>query len=361
MSEPSNECLTSSETTNPNSQSNNESQAQSKPIEPETSEAVKEVETALNQIAEAKAGPRKFKASIFVAIPNMIDVNAGLVNKLFVYACQDKYRVAFRLFSEVRFHDHVRNRIGAAFLKSDCEYLAMFDADTDPHPNFLSLTDEGKDVHSGNVFCYVKKSLMPSIWESADCEECFCRKKWLDEGVVHDPEMFRGNNDRGLDRWNPFIQRWEKYCTKHQMLPGIKCRCKGTGRDPWVFKTHRKATGQAGKFRVDSVGAAALLIKRSTLEDVPFPWFQFLYKDCREIILTEDHFFCWKAQCFGKEIWADGQMASHHYKTINLLEFNNKLVEAFNAGKAHGEKAISPLIVSPNDATIRDVKRTKVR
>ena len=96
-----------------------------------TFQEVESLEAQLNEVAKQAAPPPGAK-KVFIAIPNMIDVNAMLVNKLFMYAMQHEFAVRFQIVPEVRFHDHARNRIAVTFMESDADYLVMVDADVDP-------------------------------------------------------------------------------------------------------------------------------------------------------------------------------------------------------------------------------------
>jgi hypothetical protein len=286
-------------------------------------------------------------AKIMIAVPNMVDINSMLVQKLFFYAMNPSYRVRFHILSEVRHHDHARNRIVEEFLRmADAQFLLMIDADVDTHPQLLDLAKLDKDVIAGNVFCWINGQLIPSIWQRGDCEQCRCLKIWQEEGKVHDPSQYRIRaTDLGtcegkgvLQRWNPFRQMYQDYATRESILEGQACRCQGTGRDPWVYQMHRDCIGRPDLIEVDSVGGAATMIARRVLEKMQLPWFSFLYKEIREMLLTEDHFFCWRAKLEGFQVWAHCQMACSHYKRIDLLQVNNVMVQAYNNGIETGKQ-----------------------
>ena len=336
----------------------------------EIPEEFREQEKILNVEAERAQVPADAKR-IMIAVPNMVDVNTGLVNKLFMFAMNQKFRVKFHLVSEVRHHDHCRNRIAEAFLGTDADYLLSIDADVYPHINILNLADLDKDIVAGNVFCWINNNLMPSIWKRAECEQCRCLKIFMEKGIVHDPSQYRisvtgvgdGANSSFMQRWNPFRQAYEPFANKSGLLPGVNCRCRGTGLDPFVYRVHPECIGQAGLMEVDSVGGAATMVARRVFEKMHLPWYQFLYKEIRELMLTEDHFFCWRAKLEGFKIWADPQMACSHYKRVDLLGVNNQMVRAFTIG-VESVKGKGPVLNPPDPESsliampsVRDVAR----
>jgi hypothetical protein len=75
-----------------------------------------------------------------------------------------------------------------------------------------------------------------------------------------------------------------------------------------------------------------MMISRRVFERMQPPYFQFLYRPDRSILLTEDHFFCWKARESGMEIWADAQMWCTHYKKIDLFQVNQLMQKVFMKG-----------------------------
>lgn len=301
---------------------------------------IESLSAQLNQAEQQVPKPESgIVARIMIAIPNMVDINSMLVQKLFYYAMNPQYRCKFHILSEVRHHDHARNRIVEKFLtEKDTDYLLMIDADVDTHPNLLDLAKLDKDVISGNVFCWINGNLVPSIWQRGDCEQCRCLGIWFKEGKIHDPSQYRISNKGLFQRWNPFRSIYQDYADKEKILEGQDCRCRGTGRDPWVYQMHRDCIGTQNLIEVDSVGSAALLVARRVFEKMQLPWFSFFYKEIREMMLTEDHFFCWRAKLEGFQVWADCQMACSHYKRIDLLQVNNLLVQAYHRGMENQKK-----------------------
>jgi hypothetical protein len=230
----------------------------------------------------------------------------------------------------------------------------MIDADVDPHQNILSLANLGKDISSGNVFCWINGVLMPSIWERAECEQCRVVKIFMESGKNHDETQYKVI-DEVLYRWNPFQQVYTAFANRDGILEGQKCRCKGTGMDPFVYRVCKDVVGEAKLQKVDSVGAAAIMIHRKVFEKMPFPWFRFLYRESGEILLTEDHYFCWKAGELGLEVWADPQLACHHYKTVDLLQLNQAINMAYNLGAK--QQAERSSVIIPTSEEIAAVKK----
>jgi hypothetical protein len=295
---------------------------------------------ALNEIAREKpraAGAKK----VFIAIPNMNQICVGLVAKLFHFAMQRKYDPWFHFVTEKRHTDFARNKIVEAFLEGKCDYLMMIDADVDPHKDILSLIDHDKQIMSGNVFCWINGELMPSIWQRAECEQCRNLKIYMQEGKVHDATQYR-EKDGILERWNPFRQMYVPFANREGMLPELKCRCRGTGIDPFVFRTFQKLGKDMQK--VDSVGSASLFVRRDVFDKIPFPWFRFLYRESGEILVTEDHYFCWKAMECDIDIWAHPQMWCSHYKTVDLLQLTATINKAYEAGKK-SQKVTQSIII----------------
>lgn len=301
--------------------------------------------------------PKK-PVEIFVGLPSMCERNDALTARLLQWTQDARYRLWLHILTEKRHHDFARNMLCESFLESPCQWMLMLDADVEPHPNLLKLVTYGKDIIAGNVNCWINGHLMSSIWQLAECEECRVTKIFLETGKIHDPSQYRiGSEKNTLLRWNPFTNAWNALILRGER--NHRCRCKGTGFDPWVFKTHQSLIGNQEALKVDSVGAAALLIHRRVLEKTERPWFSFLYKPSREILLTEDHYFCWKAQMSGFEVWADPNLPCSHFKAVNLLEVHNALNEAVIAGMKH-QKNIDDAkssIVIPSPEEIAAVER----
>lgn len=291
------------------------------------------------------------KPKIFVALPNMVWSVSKQILKLFHIAQQEGFMLMIEEFAELRHHDYGRNCTVKAFLKSGADYLMTLDADVDPHPDILQLSLLGKQIIAANVFCWMQGKLLPSIWTCSDCEECRVLDIYKRTGKVHDSRGYQEYDVMGkkvLERWNPFRQRYEDFYSKDFGFEK-ECRCKrrgwapawdkerqtsyNCGRDPWVYTCCNDVWKKPTELlKVDSVGGAATFYHRSVFEAVPFPWFSFLYRENREIMLTEDHYLCWQAREAGIDIWAHPQYFCSHYKTMDLIQVNHALVESQRIG-----------------------------
>lgn len=316
-----------------------------------SNDEAKAIQDQLNEISSEIKRDKKSK-KIFIALPNMNEICVGLVNKLFRFAMQREYDPWFHFITEKRHADYARNQVAIAFLDSKCDYCCMIDHDVDPHPELLRAADLDKDIIAGNVLCWIRGELMSSIWQRSECEQCRNLEIFQKEGRIHDESQYRmvkgplidGTIDNYIQRWNPFNSVWDDYASQHGGINGDRqCRCKGTGLDPFVFRTHQKL----GPFplKVDSVGTAAVVIARRVFEKMEFPWFRFLYRPSGEILLTEDHYFCWKAMEYGFEVWADPKLHCSHYKTVDLLQLTGLVNKAYETGKRHAN--IKQSIVVP--------------
>jgi hypothetical protein len=302
----------------------------------------------LNKVSQDTSRPSGRK-KIFIALPNMCWFNAGLVSKLFMFAQNQKYEPWFQFVTEVRHADNARNHIAMLFMKSNCDYLLMIDHDTDPHKDIFNLADLDKDISSACVFCWISGELIPSIWEKSPCEQCFCLNAYLKENRIHDEREYRLGPNGELMRWQPFNEFWQPFADKNGILEGQKCRCGGSGKDPFVFTADKNCLGNGKLMQTNSVGTAAILISRRVFEKMTFPWFRFLYREDRSILLTEDHYFCWKAEKDGFEIWADTSLMCSHYKLVDLLQINMGFNKIHMAAVENAKKQQSIVIPSTEE------------
>ena len=302
------------------------------PILPEQAQDI------LNGVAAENAGSGKKK--VFIGVPNLGSVNIALWLTMFGWASDPKseFEPWYHFVVEKRHTDFARNILVDEFLKTECEYMAMIDADVSPPPDFLSLVKHDKDIISANTHCWMANELIPSIWQKAPCEQCVNLKKWMEDGTIHDPREYFAESGI-LYRWDPINQRYSKFANRNGILGGMKCRCRGTGEDPWVFKVFQKQFEPGKIVKVDSVGSASMIVRRNVIEKVKTPHFMFLYKPSREILMTEDHYFCWVAGLNGFEVWADLDMICSHYKRVDLAGVNDRMIRAFQAGMEY-QKAI---------------------
>jgi hypothetical protein len=278
---------------------------------------------------------------VYVAVPNMGMMTAGLFHRMFEMAEAGIYRLIFNTKSNARFHDHARNSIVENFMTSPEKPigLLMIDSDCIPTKNVLTLVGHDKDIISGLAVCWIEGKLLPSVWRRAPCEQCRCRVIWQKEKKVNDPEQYR--EFKGiLQRWNPFNNIWQDFVASDGTAG--TCRCMGTGFDPWVFNA-MDIDPNNPVMKADAVGAACTYISRRVLEKVPYPPFMFLYKPSRRIMLTEDMFFCWKASLAGFETWADVRVGVSHFKEVDLLAMfimrNKAYMKGVADAKTHLEQS----------------------
>jgi hypothetical protein len=303
----------------------------------------KEFERQLN-LVNKKTDRDPGRTKVFIGLPSLSFMSAGLVVRLFAFAQNQSIEPHFHFIVERRQADYARNEIAVKFLESPCDYLMMIDHDVDPHPNAMDMISLDKDVMSGMVFCWINSELIPSIWERAECEQCHNLEVWMKEKKIHDVREYRvvvdelGSNS--LERWNPFSNQFVPFADEKGIVPGVKCRCKGTGWDPFVFRASRKAFGAGTLHECDSVGSACMVIARRVMEKMTPPYFSFFYRPDRSIMLTEDHYFCWKAKELGFSIWADPQMICSHYKSVDLLGVNALANKAHELGKSQAQVVI---------------------
>lgn len=278
--------------------------------------------------------PGDKRPKIMIALPNKIDMNVHLVRWLLEAARNPDYHVLIHTETEKFFHSYARNLCVKAFLEqTDADWILFIDADVCPPPNALDLCRFGKPIISGSVGCWINGHLMPSIWTRADCEQCRNWKKFDEDGSVIDKGQYIAI-ENVLCRWIPFASKHQAFYERGKgFINGHECRCKGTGRDPWVFRVDPGIVGLE-PFKTDSVGGAMLMIERSVFQKIPYPPFRFLFRENEEILLTEDHYFCWLAQEVGFEVWAHPQCVGQHFKLVDLLGVNHALAEAYKVGKA---------------------------
>jgi hypothetical protein len=127
--------------------------------------------------------------------------------------------------------------------------------------------------------------------------------------------------------------------------------------DPFVFRTFRKEVPR-GIVQVDTVGTAAIMIHRRVIEKMPFPVFKFYFLESGEIMLTEDHYFCWKAELMGFECWADMSLQCSHYKLIDLAGVKQRIIAAFEGGMKYQQSLPpkeEPKIIIPHLADVVDL------
>lgn len=279
------------------------------------------------------------KKKIFIGIPNMFSVNVELVVKMFQWVNNPQYSIWFRFATELRHADVARNRLVQEFLKTECEYLLMIDDDVAPHPELLKMAEFNKDIIGGNVHCWIRGELLPSIWQRAECEACKNYAIYQQTKKIHDPSQYV-EKDGKLFAWDPNRSVYREYAPQ-------TCRCGGTGFDPYVYRTHQQLRG-GGLLRCDSIGTAAIMIRRHVLEEMKENWFRFLYKPNGEILLTEDHYFCAKAIQQGFEVWSVPDLVCSHFKKVDLTHVNAAIINAYHKGmenQKHIDTALNSVMI----------------
>lgn len=300
----------------------------------------KELQATLNESAHQ---PRSHEAKkVLVAVPNMGSLNQGLVHRLFVFANDQRFKVSFFLLPGCKFHDYARNSIVRTFLEAPekPDYLYMIDSDNVPDGKSLDLVTHDLDIVSGVALCWIKNEMRPSVWKNSECEQCRVKGVFMRDGRNHDPREYQVDGP-WMFRWDPFHQvfmRWINRETKEEIG---KCRCRGTGVDPFMFRVAEATKDQPLK-ECDSVGAANLIIRRNVIEKIDPPWFQFLYRPDRQIMLTEDHYFCWKARINGFKVWVDWSKQARHVKELDLMEMFAYSIKAFERGRDFERGIVSP-------------------
>lgn len=280
-------------------------------------------EAALNEMKAEAARP-----VIFIGVPNLVDTVSPLSSMLLHYFSDQRFKSYFHQPAEMRHHDYARNQTVQAFLKTDARFLLFIDSDVEPNPRLLEMAYRDKPIMSGIVPCWMKGSLMPSVWQQSACEECAVVKHFFESGTNKDPVRYRivvEEEITVLQRWNPYRMQFEAFRAHGvDLSEKLKCRCRGTGKDPWTYTVHPGAF-QKEPFSCDSNGTAALMIRRDVIESMPRPWFKFLYAEDGQIIQTEDHYFHAKAMAMGIQPWCDPAMVCGHFKRVNLLDVNAAL------------------------------------
>lgn len=310
-----------------------------------------ELEEKLNMIGQE--GKPSDAPGVFFNVPNLGHVNAHLVTRLFVWACAKQYKCWFRIGPiDGKFHDYARNMVVETALKErqDCEWVIQIDNDVVPPYRFLEVLDHGKDIIAPVVFAWIGGALRPSVWKRAECEQCRVAKVYMETGDNHDPEQYQ-IREGSLFKWNPFTQDWSRFIRREDGKYFSECRCKKTGVDPFMFRV-QEWNPKDTILKVDSVGAAALAVRRKVFEAIDPPWFQFLFKPNRKIMLTEDHYFCWKAGIYGFETWSDVQMPCSHFKEVDLLQVFQFMVGVGERVKESLSKDVKRVILPSEDVKI---------
>ncbi len=181
------------------------------------------------------------------------------------------------------FHDCARNAIVEDFLATDCDILWFLDSDVVPPRHVMDLV-----------------ALHADKWEAAGAPyPVFMAQPGQDTRQIVFT-VYKGAAGNGLGAANIPME----------------------GHD-WV----------------DGIATGCIFIKRSVLEKMKAPYFEFHYNpETRELIKGEDFDFCFKLKELGIKFFIDYSATCKHMKNVCLLEMNNyamsyakKAVEAYDA------------------------------
>lgn len=167
------------------------------------------------------------------------------------------------------FHDFARNSYAEQFLKSDADMLLFLDSDVVPPENLFDLVTEHGDK-----------------WELAAAPYPVWQSQAGFEGPQVTFTVYVDNNEPG------------------KMFPA--------------------PIPDSGIEFVAGAATGCLFIKRTVLEKMAKPYFEFKYNpETREISEGEDLGFCIKMAALGKKFFIDYSMRCHHYKQVDLMDIQN--------------------------------------
>ncbi len=104
-----------------------------------------------------------------------------------------------------------------------------------------------------------------------------------------------------------------------------------------------------GLFPVDRCGAGALLIRREALEAIGFPWFRYKAdpKPPHDLSVSEDFWFCERAQEEGFTIWADWETEAKHLTQGSVgIEWQAEYLAGVEERIAGGDESLIPSLVA---------------
>ncbi len=226
-----------------------------------------------------------------MGLPSMGDRSDVQVYSL--RALEEKYgdRIEFvypKDYVQRMFHDYARNKIVDDFLESNCDVLWFLDADVAPPPHVLDLITEHSD-------------------------------KWQAAGAVYPVFMTPAGRE-------------------HQAV--VMCVYKKN--DIGLYAAN---CPQSGTEFVAGLATGCMFLKRSALEGMVKPYFEFKFKeDDRHLQEGEDLGFCRKLAERGIEFFTDYSMSCRHYKRVDLLAVNNYAIEFANNSVMNYDAAIRPKI-----------------
>lgn len=87
-----------------------------------------------------------------------------------------------------------------------------------------------------------------------------------------------------------------------------------------------RLTAKTGLHQVFAVGMGCMLVSRRVFENIPKPWFQYLWNEDTQDLCGEDIYFCKQANDTGFEIWIDcniSQSVAHYGTKAYLISETN--------------------------------------
>ncbi len=169
------------------------------------------------------------------------------------------------------FHDFARNSYIEQFMKTDCDMIWFLDSDIIPAERTLELVTE----HGGK-------------WELAGAPY----PVWMTQPGFDGPQI--------------------TYCVYKDLA--------GDG------KLSPAAIPESGVGFIDGIATGCIFIRRSVIEKLKKPYFEFKYHpETREIQEGEDLGFCRKVNALGLKFFIDYSMLAHHMKKISLLDVSHAI------------------------------------
>jgi Anp1 len=82
-----------------------------------------------------------------------------------------------------------------------------------------------------------------------------------------------------------------------------------------------RLTNKTGLHKVFAVGMGCMLVTRRVFENIPKPWFQYIWNEDTKDLSGEDIYFCKQANDTGFEVWIDSDVSQRvaHYGTKAYL------------------------------------------
>jgi hypothetical protein len=193
----------------------------------------------------------------------------------FLRRIEEKYSDKIQLvypdvFVSRMFHDFARNKYVEQFLASDCDAIWFLDSDILPPDRVLDLVANHWDD-----------------WELAGAPY----PVWMTQEGYEDKQV--------------------TYCV-------YRSREGKSGLFPGAVPLN------GGLDYVEGMATGCIFIKRSVLEKMSEPYFEFKFNDkTREMTHGEDLGFCYKTNALGLKFFTDYSMVCHHFKKVSLLDVDN--------------------------------------